>query len=142
LLESDLTVVNVYRNYDEGLMYSSVPLAHSKPMIIGAILKNIGHIQQTGVGFSYEIKDGSNTVVSAGTAAANLSFNNTDIDTVLWETNFTPSAVGIYTIEITAISNEPDDNPENNLFTDNFYTITPYTYAVDYPKGVKEAISN
>ena len=142
LLESDLTVVSVYRNYDEGLTYSSVPLAHSKPLIIGAIVKNIGHIQQTGVGFSYEIKDGSNAVVSSGNATANLTFDNTDQDTILWETNYTPTSIGSYSIEITAISNETDDDPLNNLFIDDFYEITPYTFAVDYAKGTKEPISH
>ncbi len=142
LLESDLTIVNLYRNYDEGLMYSQVPVNHSKPMVIGAILKNIGHIQQTGVGFTYEIKDGTNTVVSSGTANADLSFANTELDTVLWETNYTPTDVDTYTVEITAVSTEMDDDASNNFMTDNFYQVTPYTYAMDYPLGTKDPVSN
>lgn len=141
LLESDLTIVNVYRHIDEGLMYSQVPVDHSKPMVIGAIVKNIGHIQQTGVGFTYEIKDESDAVVASGTANAGLSFQNTDLDTIIYETGYTPTAIGTYSVEITAISNEVDDDASNNLKIDDFYQLTAYTYAMDYPLGTKEPIS-
>lgn len=143
LFENDLSVTRVYRTYDEGLMYSQVPLNHSKQMVIGAIVKNIGHIEHTGVGFDYVIRDAANDVVASGTAVADLTQSNTDADTILWQTGFTPNAVGTYTVEVTATSDQSasDDDMSNNMLADEFYTITPYTYAMDYPLGTKEPIS-
>ena len=143
LFENDLTVTHLYRTYDDGLMYSQVPLSHSKEMVVGAIVKNIGHIEQTGVGFDYVIRDASNDVVASGTASAGLTQSNTDADTILWQTGFTPDAVGTYTVEVTAISDQSDNDNDmpNNMLSDDFYTITPYTYAMDYPLGSKEPIS-
>jgi hypothetical protein len=141
LYEKDMTILGVYRNVDEGLMYSQVPQAHAKPMTIGAILKNIGHVQQTGIGFSYVIKNPSGNTVSSGTANANLVLNNADQDTIFWETGYTPSDLGNYTVEFTIVSNEGDDDGSNNFAEDNYYELTEFHYAMDYPLGSKEPVS-
>jgi hypothetical protein len=141
IYEKDMTIMGVYRNVDEGLMYSQVPQAHAKPMTIGAILKNIGHVQQTGVGFSYVIKNPSGTTVNSGTANANLALSNADQDTIFWETGFTPSELGSYTVEFTVVSNQGDDDITNNVQEDSYYELTELRYAVDYPLGSKEPIA-
>ena len=47
--ESDLAILTAYRNYDGGIVYSQVAQAHAQEFIIGAVIKNIGHIEQTNI---------------------------------------------------------------------------------------------
>lgn len=141
--EKDVAIVGSYRNYNaNGLMFSKVPVDHASEFTVGAIIRNIGHIPQTGVTFSYVIKDPSNATVASGTATASLSLLNAQQDTILVATGYTPTALGVYTVEWTATSNEGDDNLTDNLKTDNFFELTPYTYAMDYNQGPVVPITN
>jgi hypothetical protein len=141
MYESDLALTALYRNIDGSFTYSKVPLNHSKEMVVGAIIKNIGHIEHTNIGFDYVIKNESNVEVASGSATTDLVFGNTDIDTIFWETGFTPDIVGVYTVEITATSDQMDDFESNNFQSDSYYEITDYIFARDYPEGEKVAIS-
>jgi len=123
-------------------MFSKVPVAHASEFTVGAIIRNMGHIDQTGVTFSYVIKDPSNATVASGTAPTSLNLSNAEQDTILVATGYTPTALGIYTVEWTATSIEGDDFLTDNLKTDNFFELTDYTYAMDYNQGPAVPITN
>jgi len=140
---NDLTIMDTYRNYNSnGLVFSQVPLAHVSEFTIGAIIRNTGHFQQTGVTFDFVIKDPSNAVVSTGTAPVALILNNAEQDTILVSTGFIPTALGNYTVEWTATSIQGDDNLTDNVDTDAFFEVTEFTFAQDYNEGVAVEIEN
>lgn len=141
--EKDLMIVDTWRCYSPaGMTYSLVPQAHATEFQIGAIIKNIGHIDQTNVTFDWEIKDPTNATVASGTAADVLSLSNSEYDTILIATGYTPTALGTYTVEWTATSTEGDDNTTDNFVSDNHYELTEYTYGLDYDEGPVEEIDN
>lgn len=134
--EKDLTVLNTYRAYDGGIVYSQVAEAHAQEFIIGAVMRNIGHIEQTNVGFDYVIYGPGGTEVASGTSSDVIaSLLNGEQDTVLHATGFTPTELGNYTVEWTAISSEGDDDMADNTKSDDHFMLTPYTMALDYNGG-------
>ncbi len=141
--ESDLEIGAVYRTYDEGIVYSQIAIDQAAPMIIGAIIKNVGHIDQTNIGFDYEITGPAGTVVSSGSATEFIAgLANGEQDTLLIETGYTPDALGNYEVSWTATSDAADDDMSNNTATDDYLTITEHTMALDYDKGPVAEIGN
>ena len=141
--EKDIAIVDTWRAYsNSGLTYSKVPVAHTDTLDIVAIIRNIGHIDQTGVTFDYVVKDPTNATVASGTAGTTLTLQNAEQDTILWSTNYVPTMLGNYTVEWTAVSLDGDDNLTNNDVTDAFYELTDFTYATDYNEGPVEPIDN
>ena len=141
--ESDLAILTAYRNYDGGIVYSQVPQAHAQEFIIGAVIKNIGHIEQTNIKFNYVISGPDGTEVASGISTAFIpSLVNGQQDTLLHETGYTPDELGNYTIEWTAISDDADDATIDNTLEDAFFELTEYTMALDYDLGPISEISN
>lgn len=141
--EKDIAIMDTWRGYsDAGMTYSQVPVAHTDTIVVAAIIRNIGHDVQNGVGFDYVVKDPTNATVASGTAAANLTLNNAEQDTILWSTDYVPTMLGNYTIEWAAISTSGDDNSANDSVSDDHYEITQFTYATDYNEGSVEPIDN
>ncbi len=95
--------------------YAMVPLTQASPMSFGLDVENIGSNNQTGVGFSYDINDGSSSV-STGSAANTITLapNTGIIDTVFETTTYTPAATGTYTYTLIATSDNPDSDMSNN----------------------------
>ncbi|MEX1000718.1 MAG: T9SS type A sorting domain-containing protein [Crocinitomicaceae bacterium] len=142
--DNDLTITETWRTYSSnaGLQYSKIPQAHTEELIIGAIIKNIGHNTQTGATFNYEIFDPSMTSVASGTANTTIILDNMQQDTIFEATGYTPSSLGTYTIRWNTTSNEGDDNVSNDTIWDDHLEITEYTYATDYNEGSAEGITN
>jgi len=140
--EKDIAITQIWKNSFDGISYSQLPLAHTDTIVVGAVLKNIGHIDQTGVTFEYVVKDPTNTVVKSGTATDVLALTNSQYDTVFVRTDFVPTDLGVYTVELTAISIEGDDDLLTNVVTDNNFELTAYTIAQDYNVGSVEEISS
>lgn len=141
--EKDLSIMDTYRGYNaSGLQYSMVPQNHATEFVIGAIIRNTGHIDQTNIGIDWEILDPSSTVVASGSAASTVTLANSEQDTFWVSTGFTPTVLGDYTINWTATSTEGDDDLTDNDATDNYYELTEYTYAQDFAEGTVEGISN
>ena len=101
--ESDIQIVDTYRMYDNGIVYSKLAQAHSQEFNIGAIIKNVGHIEQTNIGFDWTIKTPSGAVAASGTSETIPSLLNSEQDTIIIATGYTPSELGNYTVEWTAI---------------------------------------
>lgn len=136
IFEYDLAIIDTYRWYNaNGLMFSQVPMAQAEEFQIGTILRNVGHEDQVNVEFDWEIKDPSNAVVSSGTATSTITLANSEQDTLLINTGFIPTDLGTYTITWTASSTSGDDNATNDVYVDNYFELTEYTYAMDYAEG-------
>jgi Secretion system C-terminal sorting domain len=133
----DMTIIDTYRTYSSttGNQYSQIPIAHTEEMVIGAIIRNVGHFDLTGVTFEYEIWDPSMASVATGTATTTVSLVNMEQDTILEATGFTPTALGNYTVRWNVTSVEGDDNAANDTIYDNYLEVTDYMYALDYNEG-------
>jgi hypothetical protein len=144
--DNDIQIVDTWRTYSTlgGLNYSQVPEAQAAPFTIGAIIRNVGHFDATNVTFNYVIKDPSNTQVDNGTATTTLTLANAEQDTIIYETGYTPTALGNYTIEWTAVSTEGEvgGGDADNLASDAHYELTDFSYATYYDEGSVEEIDN
>lgn len=140
--ESDLTIMDSYRMYDDGIVYSKLAQAHTQEFVIGAIIKNNGHIEQTNIGFNWTIIDSTGSVAATGMSSTIDSLLNGQQDTVIFATGFTPVMVGNYTIEWTAFADEADDEMADNFASDNYFELTEYVMALDYTGGPVIETSN
>lgn len=142
--EKDLTIMDTYRGSDPtfGIQYSMVPEIQATEFVIGAIVRNTGHVDQTNIGIDFEIKDPSNTVVASGSAASTVTLANSEQDTFWVATGFTPVDLGTYTITWTATSTEGDDDLTDNTVMDDYFELTEFTYAQDFAEGAAEGITN
>jgi len=140
--EKDIAITQMWKNDFGGISFSQLPVAHTDSIVVGAVLKNTGHVDQTGVTFDYVVKDAANATVASGTAADVLSLTNSQYDTVFVNTNFMPTDLGVYTVELTAVSNEGDDDLSTNVVTDNNFELTAYTIAQDFNVGSVEEITS
>ena len=141
--DKDLTIIDTYRTYSSqtGLVYSQIPVAHAEEIVLGAIIRNVGHEDLTGCTFTWDIQDPSMSSVSSGTATTTFDLSNMEQDTVLHATGFTPSTLGTYTITWSVTSVEGDDNAANDDVVDDHLEITDYTYAMDYDDGTVTGIT-
>lgn len=141
--QHDMMFVDTYRTYSSnaGLVYSQIPIAQTEEIVLGAIIRNVGHEPLTGVTFDYDIQDPSMTSVASGTATTTVALNNMEQDTILHATGFTPSTLGTYTITYTVTSVEGDDNAANDVVIDDHLELTDYIYAMDYAEGNETGIT-
>ncbi len=143
---NDVTVVDTWRMFtpDNGLILSKVPQAHASEFVITAIIRNIGHFDATGVDFDWEIFDPSMTSVASGTTADALTLSNATQDTIQVLTGYTPTALGNYTIEWTAVSNEGESAgaETDNFVSDAYYELTDFVFGADYASGTATETDN
>jgi len=134
LPDNDMTIVSAFRgDLINSFMYSQVPQGQEVPFVIGADVKNIGFLDQTSVALQWEIFDPAMVSMGSGTSAVTLPLLTYGQNDTIWiTTTVTPAALGNYTIEFTVIATNTDDVPVNNDYTDDYYWLTDYTYAVDY----------
>lgn len=131
----DITVSKLFRgDWINGYSYSKVPDEQVAELIIGADLANIGFEDITNIAFDWEILDPSMAVAASGTSTALASLSNGENDTIWVSTGFTASALGNYTINITAVSDSTEDAADlvNNDAVDAYYEVTDWTYGCDY----------
>ena len=141
--ESDLMIVDTYRTYYNGVVFSQLPEAQASEFVIGAIMKNIGHIDQTNIKFDYTISGPDGSEVASGTSTdAIASLSNGEQDTVLHATGYVPDEIGEYTISWTAVADDDDDNTDDNSMDDDHFELTTHTMALDYDEGPIYEIKN
>ena len=135
LPDHDITVSRVFRGDWVGdFVYSLVPADQAVEFIIGADIKNIGYEDITNIAFDWEILDPSMSVAASGTSTALPVLSNGENDTIWVSTGFTPTALGQYTINVTAVSDSVELASEltNNDATDDYYELTDWTYSADF----------
>ena len=141
--ESDLEIGSTYRNYDGGIVYSQIAESHAREFVIGAIIKNVGHVEQTNVHFDYVINGPDGGEVASGTSTDMIAtLQNGEQDTILHETGYTPDVLGEYKVIWTAVADDADDEMVNNTTEDGHFMLTEFTMALDYNEGAEVQIDN
>lgn len=115
---------DIVNNWD----YYSIPTAQAIEKRVGVIISNEGGTAQTKA-VSIDITSGGTSVFSGTTPS--VSYAPGVVDTVWFDTGFTPSATGLYTVTATLPA---DDLPTNNSASENF-VITNYLYGHNHPLG-------
>lgn len=108
--------------------YSKIPNEQSISEVVGAVISNEGGLPQTKT-YAVEIKEGSNVVYTGNSAS--FTINPGVTDTVWFDTGFTPTTIGNYTVTLTLPA---DDASTNNAGTET-YEITDHLYAHNYTLG-------
>jgi hypothetical protein len=115
---------DIVNNWD----YYSIPTAQAIEKRVGVIISNEGGTAQTKA-VSIDITSGGTSVFSGTTPS--VSYAPGVVDTVWFDTGFTPTATGLYTVTATLPA---DDLPTNNSASENF-VITNYLYGHNHPLG-------
>lgn len=130
-VENDLALGRIFTgNNENDYLYTKIPVSQAVSLELGAVAINTGGMPQTNVMVDWEISDGSN-VVASGSEAMATSLAAGASDTLFFETNYTPSVVGDYTISMSVYSDQTDSNLANNDGSD-VIEITEYVWGHDY----------
>lgn len=134
--ESDIQMLTSYRAYEAGIVFSQLPELHAREFVVGGIIKNVGHIEQTNIRFDYAIVGPDGSVVASGTSDdAIASLMNGEQDTILYATGYTPDEIGNYSISWMAIADDEDNDESDNSAEDDHFWLTEFTMALDYDEG-------
>ena len=110
---------DIYNDWD----YYETPLSQAQSTTIFAIIKNNGSVSQT-QDLTVEI---SGAGTSNGTASFTVEAGATD--TVIYDTGFTPSAIGSYTVTATL----PEDSLATNNSLSEDFEMTQHLYGHNHP---------
>jgi len=90
--------------------YSQIPLSQVRPLSMGLTVTNIG-VNDQDVSIDYDIQVGGSSVEAGNSAVTTITSIMTD--TLFHTTTYTPAAVGLHTLDLTA-SVTTDTDPTNN----------------------------
>ena len=125
--DNDLSVIKTYRSdINAAYEYSEIPLmpaSQATDMTVGAIIRNIGALDQSNITVTAELNDGSSVVATNTVTLANL--NTFEEDTVFVPLSYTPSATGSYTITLSV----PADDDTGNDDLSDVLEVTDYHYS-------------
>lgn len=128
--QNDVTAVGeLLADINNDFQYSQIPLQQARPLSFGLGVANIGIQDQTSVTATYDIKMGGSSV-DAGVSSA-ISILSTVTDTIYHTTAYTPSALGVYTLDLSATISVDDDPSNNQLPTVDQIEVTDYIWAHD-----------
>ncbi len=105
--------------------YSMVPVAQTKPMMVGAVISNSGATVQTGVNAVLKVMLGGAEVY---TQTDTRDYSVAEIDTVWFTTTYTPTGLGDYTVEVSV----PEDDVVGNEMGEAAISTTQHIYGHDY----------
>lgn len=111
---------DVVQAYD----HSMVPEAQVTTMRIGTVVRNLGGNAQT-FDVTADVNDGSASVFNG---TQNITSQPGQIDTLWWDTGYTPTAIGTYTV---AFNVPADDETSNDMMSTTLET-TEFIYAHDF----------
>lgn len=109
--------------------YSRVPTTQVQPAVVGVAIRNTGLQAQTNKTVAVEITSGAASVYTGTSDPFTLAPG--EVDTIWVATNYTPSAVGAYTVSFALPA---DDNTANDEATAGFET-TENVYSHDFANG-------
>lgn len=122
---NDLQVTDTYWG-SEGLNYFQIPITQVAPIDFEAALFNGGNNTQTNVTLNADINAGA----FSGTSDP-VSIDPLGYDTISLSTQFTPDALGDYTIVQSISADSTDDVPVNNEISNITFEVVNYIYARD-----------
>lgn len=109
-----------------GLNYYQIPTTQIAPIDFSAEISNGGTMAMTNVALNVNINAGAFIGTSTPVTIAPLASDSIGITT-----QFTPAAVGPYSVVRTLTSTEVDDVPVNNVMAPINFSVTNYIYARD-----------
>jgi len=112
---------NILTNWE----YAVIPLSQASQVEVGAIIQNNGALAQ-GFTINYDILLGAASVNSGSWTIDNIAAGA--LDTSFFETGFTPSQIGNYTVNFTVTGQNPDDDETNNTSSSTF-AISEFFYS-------------
>ena len=121
--------------------YTQIPLAQARPMGISVDVQNTGLNDAYNVTFDYDISQGGTSVASGPSNVFADTIVAGGGDTLVYVSNYTPSALGAYTLTATVSSDSTDENLSDNLaasnveVTDNIWAKDYYTSPTDVDGG-------
>ncbi len=134
--DHDLKSVDIYgADISADFEYSRLPISQTRPMSFGMMIKNVGGTTQTGVGFNYDINDGSSSVETG--SIGDTSIASTVTDTLFGASTYTPSSLGTYTYTLTATADSTDANMADNTMS-RALEVTNYIWGLDYGTAVSQ----
>ena len=117
----DLQMVYIEADYDNGIddpegFFYAVPYTQISPYTLHGLVNNFGNLEQWGTHINATVtknneiiwNENSNTVVSYPDADPNV------VDTLRWESQFTPDEFGHYQFDFTLLSENEDERPYDN----------------------------
>jgi hypothetical protein len=112
---------DIYNDWD----YYQTPLSQAQSTTIYAVIRNNGAVSQT--------QDLSVEISGAGTSSSTVSFTVEPgtTDTVIYDTGFTPSDLGLHTVTATL----PDDSLATNNSLSEDFEMTQHLYGHNHPLG-------
>tara|TARA_B100000963_G_scaffold8802_1_gene6873 strand:+ start:1445 stop:3337 length:1893 start_codon:yes stop_codon:yes gene_type:complete len=110
--------------------YTITPTPQARPLSITMIASNLGANAQPNVGLDYTLEN-AGVVVDSGSSSSTISINSLETDTLIHSTNYIPSSVGDYTLEVSATSTTGDADSTDNTTVSNF-SISDSVWAKDY----------
>jgi hypothetical protein len=112
---------DIYNDWD----YYETPLSQAQSTTIFAIIKNNGAVSQT--------QDLTVEISGAGSSSSSVSFTVEPgtSDTVIYDTGFTPSQLGSYTVTATL----PEDSLATNNTLSEDFEMTQHLYGHNHPLG-------
>jgi len=124
--DNELSIEKLYTHdiYNAWDFYET-PLSQVQSTTIFAIIKNNGSVSQT--------QDLAVDISGAGTSSTSVSFTVEPgtTDTVIYDTGFVPSDIGVYTITATL----PEDSLASNNSLSEDFEITQHLYGHNHPLG-------
>ena len=93
------------------------------------IASNLGANTQPSVGFDYTLEN-AGVIVDQGSSSSTTSINSLETDTLIHTTNYIPTNVGDYTLEVTATSTTGDADSTDNTTVSIFQS--PILLGKDY----------
>ena len=122
---NDLEVTDTFWG-TEGLNYFQIPITQVAPIDFEAVLFNVGVTAQTNVALNAEVNGG----VFTGSSDP-ITIGSLGIDTIGLSTQFTPDAIGNYTVVQSITADSLDDVPSNNEIANISFSVVDYIYARD-----------
>jgi hypothetical protein len=130
-IENDVELSRIFTGDNEqDYLYTKKPLSQMTAMDLGVVATNVGGLIQTNVVVDWEITDGSLTVAS-GTESISAYLDAADSDTLFFNTGYTPTVAGEYTINMTVSSDETEANLDNNDGSETI-EVTEFIWGHDY----------
>ena len=127
LPDNDMSVDNVWAgDIQTDFEYSMVPVPQLKPLEVMAVISNAGSVAQTNIPVTIDVTLAGTNV---HTETQMLNFPVGIVDTQLFVTTFTPTALGAYKVKVSVPA---DDVATNSADSVNIST-TNYIYAHDTP---------
>jgi hypothetical protein len=112
--------------YGLQLPYHMIPDEQIAPVDFAAIISNIGVNSQTNSSLSVDVNAGASILTSAA-----VTINPASTDSLFTTTNFTPAAIGVYSVEYTVTSADFTDSDMANNTEAFAIEVTDFMYARD-----------